>query len=168
MVNAVDRLDALQNVLNGVVHRVLACFDCQPLVPHVLQRYYFRAYLVLRELLARNRLVLRVIRTVQAPVDAVVREVQRRKQHYPVSVEGLLDLLSYSIDARNNLRVLAGQEHRRFTVSQPRACAPLLVELWAGLVQKLVDECLIVLVGLSVYQRVQYLLMVDEIVSMRR
>ena len=72
VLDRIDRLDALQDIFDRVIYRVLACFDCKSLVTHVLQSDYLVPDLVLCELYSRNSLVLAVIRAVNAPVDAVV------------------------------------------------------------------------------------------------
>ena len=75
VMHAVDCLDALENVFNRVVDRVLAGLDGKSLMPHVLKGNDFRAHFILRQLLSRNVSVFDVIRAVNAAVDAVVRKV---------------------------------------------------------------------------------------------
>ena len=72
VVDGVNRFDALEDVLDGVVLRVLSRLDRQALVAHVLQRDDLLPDLLLRQLAARDGLVLHVIRTVHAAVHAVV------------------------------------------------------------------------------------------------
>ena len=90
VLDVVDGADALQNVFDGV-ERVLARFERQPFVPHVLQGDDFRFYLLLGELLAEHGLVLRMVGAVGAPVDAVVGEVERREHDDSVAVYPLLE-----------------------------------------------------------------------------
>ena len=81
VLDAVNGLDAFQHVLDRIVHRVLAGLQRETLMSHVLERDDFAADFLLRQLLAANVLVLRVIRAIDAAVDAVIRQIQRREQH---------------------------------------------------------------------------------------
>ena len=72
MFDSVDRPDAFQNVFDRVVHRILARFKSQALMPHVLQRNHLPHNLLLRELLAADMLVFQMIRTVGTSVDTVI------------------------------------------------------------------------------------------------
>ena len=111
VVNAVDCADALENVIYRVVDGVFTKLDGKPFVAHVLQRDNFGADFFLRELLAGNGLVLRVVGTVKAAVYAVVREVERRKQHNAIPVEGLLYFFGDGVNLRDNFWVFASKEH---------------------------------------------------------
>ena len=165
VVDGVNGIDALQDVLDGVVHRVLAGLDGQALVAHVLQRDDLRAHLVLRQLPAGDVLVLQVIGAVQAAVDAVVRQVQRREHHDAVAIEGQLDLLGDLVHLLDLFRDLAGQQHRGLPVRQPRAGAAVSLLHGARLFKDLVDQRHIVLVRLGVFQRRPNLFVVDEFLS---
>ena len=72
VIYAVNCLDALENILNRVVYRVLACFDCKTLMPHILKCDNLCANLVLSELFSGNMLILHMIRAINAAVHAVV------------------------------------------------------------------------------------------------
>ena len=163
VVHAVDGVDALEDVLDGVVHRVLAGLDGQALVAHVLQRDHLGADLVLGQLAAGDVPVLHVIGTVHATVHAVVGQVQRREDHDAVAVEGQLDLLGDLVHALDLLRDLAGQQHRGLPVGQARAGAAVAALHRARLLQDLVDQLHVVLVRLGVLQRGADLLVVDEL-----
>ena len=78
---------------------------------HVLQCDYLSANLFLRELLSGYGLVLRVVRTIQTAVDAVVREVQRSEENDSVSVERKFDFLCNFIDAFYLRRVFTCKQH---------------------------------------------------------
>ena len=154
MLDGVDGVDAVQHVLDGAVHRVLAGLDGQALVAHVLQGDDLFLHLFLGQLLPGDVLVLHVIGTVQAPVDAVVGEVQGGEDHNAVAVEVLFNLLGQSVQLLDFLRDLAGQQHRGLPVGQALALP--------GLVQNLVDELHVLLVLVGVGQGVQDFLVVDE------
>ena len=147
-------MDAFEDVLDRIVHRILAGFDGQALVAHILQRAHFRSDLFLGQFLAGDVLVLGVVWAVNAAIDAVVGQVQRREHDDAVAVEVLLDLLSQRHDLGVFLRIVAGQEHGSFSVGQ--ALAQL------GLFEDLIDEGEIVFVGVGISQRIQDFLMVDE------
>ncbi len=164
--HAVDGVDAIEDVLNGVVHRVLAGLDGQPLVAHVLQRDDLGPHLLLRQLAPGDVLVFQVIGTVQAAVDAVVGQVQRREHHDAVAVEGQLDLLGDLVHPLDLLRDLAGQQHRGLPVGQARAGAAVALLHGARLLQDLVDQLNVVLVRLGVCQRLADLRVVDELLGL--
>ena len=72
MLNRIDSLDAVQNLLNRIVYRVLAGLQRQAFMAHILQRDNLVAYLVLRQLFASDMLVGSMIRTVNAVIDAII------------------------------------------------------------------------------------------------
>ena len=154
VLDAVDRLDGFENVFDRIFDGMLAAFDGQPLVAHVLQRDDFAADFVLRELFARNVFVLKVIRAVDAAVDAVVGEVQRREEDDAVAVEILLDLLRQRVDLLVLLLDVAVQKNGGFAVAQALAQLRLRDDL--------VDQFDIVLVLFRIVQRRKHFLMVDE------
>ena len=153
VVDAVDGPDAVQDVLDGVVDRVLARFDGQPFVPHVLQRDDLAPDLLLRQLLARDGLVRRVVGAVEAAVDAVVGEVERREDHDAVPVERQLDLLRDLVHPRHLVRQLAGQEHGGLPVGEAAALTASRGPARARLLQELVDQADVLLVAVRVVQR---------------
>ena len=59
---------------------------------HILQSDNLAANLLLRQLHAANMLIARMIRTVHAAIDAVIGEIQRRKQHDALPVQLLFNL----------------------------------------------------------------------------
>ena len=91
VLDAVNRLNGFQDVLNRVVYRIFARFQSQALVSHILQGNYLLPDFLLRELLPGDVLVLYMIGAIHATVDAVVGQVQRCEHHNPVAVELLLD-----------------------------------------------------------------------------
>ena len=164
VMDAVDRFDTVQNVVDRVVHRIFAGFDRQPFVAHILQRDHFRADFFLRQFLARDGLVLEVVGTVQAAVDAVVRQIQRGEQHDTVPVIRLLDLPGDLEHFLNTLRILACEKHRSLAVGE---CGPMLRGRQIArprLLQDRVDQFKIVLVGLRVGEGLLNLGIVDELV----
>ena len=100
--------------------------------------------------------VLRVIRTVNAAVDTVIGQIQRREQYDPVAVKVFFDLLGQLIDLLVLIFQIAVQEHRRFPVAQPLS--------QPGFVKDLIDQLPVMFIGLRVGQRFHDLLMVDKIV----
>ena len=150
----INGVDAFEDILDRIVHRIFACFDGQTLVTHVFQGAHFGSDFFLGQLLAGDVLVLGVVWAVNAAIDAVVGQVQRREHDDAVAVEVLLDLLSQRHDLGVFLRIVAGQEHGSFSVGQ--ALAQL------GLFEDLIDEGEIVFVGVGISQRIQDFLMVDE------
>ena len=164
VLDGVDGADALQDVLDGVVDRVLAGLDGQALVAHVLQGDDLAPHVLLAELDAGDVLVLAVVGTVDAAVDAVVGEVERREHHDAVAVEGELDLLGELIHLLHLFGDLAGQQHGGLPVRQPCADRSGGGVAGAGLFQQAVDEFDVVLVLLRVAERLLNLFVVDEFV----
>ena len=154
VLDAVNRVKAFKNVLDRVVLRVLAGFEREPLVPHVLQRDHLGGDLLLRQLLAADVGVAAVVRTVGAAVDAVVRQIKRREHHDPVAVELLLDLLGHGENAVIFLLQIAFQQDRGFAVRKPLAGFRFL--------ENGVNQRLVVLVFPRIREGVEDLLIVDE------
>ena len=156
VLDAVDGLDALEYVLDGVVDRVLSGLEREALVSHVLQGDDFLSDLLLGQLFAGDVAVLGVIRTVNAAVDAVVGQIERGKHDDAVTIKVLLDLLCQGVNLLVFVLQGAVEQHGCLPVSK----APAL----ARLVQDLIDERAVCAVLLCVVQRLQDLLVVDEVV----
>ena len=166
VVNAVNGSDAVEDVLDRVVHGVLARLDGKALVPHVLERRHLGGDLRLRQLFARNVLVFQMVGAVDAAVDAVVGEVERRKQHDAVAVERELDLLGELVDLGDLFGDVAGEQHRGLAVRQPGAVYAARRRLRARLFQQRVDERGVVFVCLGVAQGLEDFRVVDEFLRM--
>ena len=162
MVDGVDGLDAVEDVFDGIVHRVLARFDGQALVAHVLQGDHLGADLLLGQLLPGDVLVFQMVGTVEAAVDAVIGEIQRRENHDAVAVVGHLDFFRDLVHPLDLLRHLAGQQNRRLPVGQAGAYIARRALFRTGFFQNLVDERDVVLVRLRVGQGFFNLLIVDK------
>ena len=154
MLDAVYGLNALQNILNGIVDGVFARLQRQPLVSHVLKRDNFAPDILLGQLFAGDVLVFVVIGTVGAAVDAVIGEVKRRKHHDAVAVKALLDLHGQFLDLLNQVRLFAFQQNR----SLPMAEALAIV----GALDQTLNQRPVGLILLGIFQGVQNFLMVDE------
>ena len=72
MVNGVNRINALNNVLYRVINGILARLKRKALMAHVLKGNYFVPNLLLGEFFPCDVLVLQVVRTVNAAVDAII------------------------------------------------------------------------------------------------
>ena len=187
----IDGLHRLKDVLDGVVPGILPRFNGQPLVAHVLQGHHLRANLLLSQLAPRNLAVLGVIGAIQAAVDTVIGQVERGKQHNPVSVIGLLNLPGQSLDLIIDLGVVTGKEHGGLSVadggamvcrnalssSRPASDSRALpasragcrrVQVAPGLIQDSSAQVKVILMGLGKIQGIQNLLMVYELVRAGR
>ena len=164
VLHGVDGADGVEDVLDGVVARILARLDGEALVAHVLQRDDLVADLVLRELDARDGLVDGMVRAVEAAVDAVVREVERGEEHDAVAVVGQLDLARQVEDALIDRRIVAGEQHGRLAVRDDGAVVLVGMQVGLALLEDLLDELHVVLVFVGVGERVEDLLVVDELV----
>ena len=69
MLDGIDSLNAFQNILNGIVHRILAGFQSQALVSHILKGDDLPADFILGQLFPADMLVFVVVGTVGAAVD---------------------------------------------------------------------------------------------------
>ena len=105
MLDAVNGLDALEDVLYWVVDGVFAGLQGEALMSHVLQSGDFLYDLFLGEFFPRDVLVLEVVRAVNAAVHAVVGKIKGSEQDDAVAVEIFFDLLRQGVD----LLVLFGQ-----------------------------------------------------------
>ena len=168
VLDGIDGVHRLQDVLDGVVLRVLARLDGQALVAHVLQRDDLGANLVLRELAARNLAVLGVIGAVQAAVHAVVRQVQRREKHDAVAVIGLLDVVRKLLDGGVHPRILASQKHARLAMGYHGAVLVGRVQVGLALLQDVVAQLQVILVRVGEGERFQDLLVIDELIGAER
>lgn len=166
MLDGVNGVDALENVLNRVVDRVLTSLNGKTLVTHILQRDNLAGDLFLRQLFAGDMAVFRVIRTVNTAVYAVIRQIQRRKHNNTVAVERQLDLLGQLIHLLDLFGNIAGQQHGGFAMRQTGTVYAGGGLLRTGLFQNAVDQLDVVLVLLGVFQRFKDFLMVDKLLCM--
>ena len=166
MLDGVNGVDALENVLNRVVDRVLTSLNGKTLVTHILQRDKLAGDLFLRQLFAGDMAVFRVIRTVNTAVYAVIRQIQRRKHNNTVAVERQLDLLGQLIHLLDLFGNIAGQQHGGFAMRQTGTVYAGGGLLRTGLFQNAVDQLDVVLVLLGVFQRFKDFLMVDKLLCM--
>ena len=160
MLNRIYRFDAVENVLDRVVHRVFARLDRQPLMPHILQRNHLAADFVLRELFAADGLVFVVVRTVNAAVYAVIRQVQRREHYDTVAVEFPLDFPREREHFLVQILNIALQKHRRLAVRQPLAVLRTL--------NQSVNQPAVRLILLCIAQSVHNLLIIYKLLCFRR
>ena len=72
MLNRIDSLDAVQNIFNRIVYRILTGLQCQTLMAHILQCDNLVAHLILRQLFASDMLVCSMVRTVNAVIDTII------------------------------------------------------------------------------------------------
>ena len=98
MLDAVDGLDAFQNVLDGIVDGVFAGLQGQALMSHVLQGDDFGPDFLLGELFPRDVLVFEVVGAVDAAVHAIVGKVKRCEEDDAVAVKVFFDLLRQGVD----------------------------------------------------------------------
>ena len=159
MLDAVDGLDAFQNVLDGVVDGVLAGLQGQALVAHVLQGDDFGPDFLLGEFFPRDVLVLMMVGAVDAAVHAVVGKVEGREEDDAVAVEVFFDLLRQGVDLLRLLGQFAGQENGGLTVGQAFE--------FLGFLDDAVYERGVVLVFVGVFEGSQNFLVVDEFIRVR-
>ena len=162
MLDGIDRVDAVEYVLDGIVDGVLARFDGKALVPHILKGYDLLANLVLGELFPCDMLVFEVIRAVNAAVHAVIGKIERSEYDDPVAVKGELDLLRDLEHTVYAFGVLAGEQHACLAVGEPAAEAAVPLLNGARLFENGVDELIVVLVFLGITEGLPDLSVVDE------
>ena len=154
VLDRVDGLKALEHVLDRIVDRVFAQLDRKALVTLVLQRNHFGGDLFLGELLARDRLVLQMVRAVHAAVHAVIRQVERREEHDAIAVMVVLDRARQREDALDARFVFAGQKHARFAVGEP---VP-----FGGFLEDAIDEREVGGIAAGSFEGCEDLFVVDE------
>ena len=161
-------MDALQDIFNGIVHRVLPGFDGQALVPHILECHDFRTDFLLGELFPGDVFVDPVIGTVDAAVDTVVGQVEGGEEDDAVAVEGVLDLRRQLVHLLHLFRDVAGQQDGSLPMSQAGTEGAVVGLFGACLFQQRVDEGHVVLVLFCVADGVQNFLVVDEFFCFER
>ena len=116
MLDTVDSLDGLQDIIDRIAHGVFSGFQCQTLMPHILQGNHFLFYLLLREFLAGNSLVLQMIRAIHASIHTVIGQVQRCEHHDTVAVELMLNLPCQMEDTLDQVGLVTLQQQGGFPV----------------------------------------------------
>ena len=139
------------------MQRVFSCLQREALVPHILQRDDLTANLVLCELLAMDVLVLRMVGTVNTAIHAIVRQIERCKEHDALAVKLLLDLLGEREHSLDEIRRVDGEQQRRLAVRQTPTVARTC--------QKCFYKRAIVFIILRPRERGENFLMVDELLS---
>ena len=119
MFDAVNGLNALQNILQRIVYRIFPRFQRQALVTHILQCDDFPAHFLLRQLFSCNMLVFRMVRAVLTAVNAIVGQIQRRKHYDAVPVKFLLDLFRQLVNFLVFFFQLTIQQHDRLFMGKP-------------------------------------------------
>ena len=108
---------------SGVVVRMLAEDEDQPLVPLVLQGQHLLAQSILVKRAADLLAIRPAERAVLAIVRAIVADVQRGEQHDPVAVHVAFQLPGGVENLLDQLRLRRRQQHGGF-FDQPAAASP--------------------------------------------
>ena len=159
VLDRVDGLKALEHVLDRIVDRVFAQFDRKALVTLVLQRDHFGGDLFLGELLARDRLVLKMVRAIHAAVHAVIRQVERCEEHDTIAIMVVLDRTCQREDALDARFVFTGQKHARFAMGEP---VP-----FGGFLEDAIDDRKVGGIGAGSFEGCENLFVVDEFFRVR-
>ena len=129
VVDAVDGVDAVEDVLDGVVDRVLARFHGQTLVAHILQGDDLAGRLSSWVSFLRVMcLFFSVIGAVDAAVDAVIGQIQRREHDDAVAVELVLDAVGQPVQGLYSCPAAHRPAGRRL----PGGSGLCRVRLWQG------------------------------------
>ncbi len=123
----VDDADAVEDVVDGAVLRVLSGLQGQALVAHALQHPHFRLQLGGIQL-APGDVVVVVVAAVGTTVDAEVRKVERGEHDDPPAVDVFLDPARQGEDLPQDGRVLDFQQHGRLPVGEAAVAGRLLQE----------------------------------------
>ena len=165
MLDGIDGVHRFQNILDGVVLRVFAGLNRQAFMAHVLQRDNLGANLVLGELSARNLTILRVVGAIQAPVHAVIRQIQRSEQHDAIAIICLLNVMRELFNSIVDALVFAGQKHARLAMRNHGAVLVRRMQMRLALLENVVAQLQVVFVRVGIRQRLLNFLVVDEFVS---
>lgn len=122
----VDAFHTLDDVVEGDIYGVLSGLHRDTLVAEGEDRVRLLIDLLHRQLLAAHRVIAGVEAAVNAAVDAVVSDIERREEHDAPAVDALLDLLRKRVELMFELRVVNLQQHRRLTVGEAVAGARLV------------------------------------------
>ena len=109
-----------------------------------------------------------MIRTVNALVYAVIREIQRREHYYSVAVESLLYLAGESVYPLGHLGKVTREKHTCLAVRKSCTFNSPAGLFRLSLCEYLLDESLVVLVLLCIFESFEYFLVVDEFVCFKR
>lgn len=112
----VDAFHALNDVIERDIYGVLSGLHRDTLVAEGEDRVGLLIDLLHRQLLAAHRVITGVEAAVNAAVDTVVSDIERREEHDAPAVDALLDLLRKRVKLMFELRVVDLQQHRRLTV----------------------------------------------------
>ena len=131
-------------------------------MPHVLQSNHFLLYFFLGEFLSRNAFVLVVIRAVHTLVDAIVRQIKRRKHHNAVAVKRLLNVVGKRKHFLGQLGNVTREQHACLAVRQSGA-----LRASAGLFRRrffkyAFNQRAVVFVLLGVFECCQHLRIVNK------
>ena len=110
MLYTVYRINALENVLDRIIHGVLTRLNCKALMSHILKRDNLGSYLVLSKLLSCYMLVFEVIRTVNTAVDTIIRKIKRCEHNYSVTVKRKLYFLCKIIHSLRKLGIVTKKQ----------------------------------------------------------
>ena len=111
MVYGIYSFNALQNIFNRVIYRVLPRLNGKSFVTHILEGNHLIFNLFLSQLFTRYVLVLHMIRAVNTPVHTVVGKIERCKYYYSVSVILLLNLPCKVVHLLDFFFVLTGKKN---------------------------------------------------------
>ena len=154
MLNGINSLDTFQNVFNGVVHRVFPCFQCQTLMPHILQSHNFFDNFFLCQFFPGNVFIFGMIRAVHTAIDTVIGQIQGRKHDNTIAIKIFFQLFCQSVNLLDFIGHFTCQQYRSFSVGKTFAQFCLF--------QNCVDEFFIVLVFLGISQSVQNFFVGDK------
>ena len=139
---------------------MLAGFHSQALVTHALQRNDLLADFVLGEALARNGVVLAMVWAIDAAVDAVVRQVQRREEHDAVAVEAALKVAGEFHITLGEVGKLTLEQYGGLAVGEALA--------GGSLVDDVLNQAAVGAVALCIVERFENLGIVDKFLGMSR
>ena len=164
----INCFDTFENVLDGIVHRILTGFYCKAFVSHVLKSDNFVADLLLSELYSCDMLVFHVIRTVNTAVYTVIRKVQGSKHYYAVSVKGKLYFVCKLVHLLNFFRNGTGEKDCRLAVR--KACAGYTASAFfrSGFGEQLIDKLNVVFVCFRICDCFDDFFIVYEFIGLHR
>ena len=119
MLDAVDGFNALQNIFDRIIDRIFARLDRQPFMPHILKGDHLPADLLLRQFFPADVIVAMMVGTIRTSIYTVIRKVQRRKHHNPVSIKALLDIFGQLPDLFIFLFQITFQQDSGLPVGDP-------------------------------------------------
>ena len=135
---------------------------------HVLKCQNLGANLVLCQLLSGDMLIFCMIRTVNTAIDAIIGQIERRKNDNAVAIKCQLDFLRDFVYFLNLIWIFTGEQYRGFPMGESCTVIAGFGFLGTGFVQNFINECVVVFVFFCIGQGCTDFLVADKLLCLER